>query len=539
MEPVAITHQNPAFQALLHDFPRVAGLFDFHPYRRDDYQSRRAYIEKAWEVDRRRLCDLLGEYNLSLGASPRSMTLIDRLCRPGALTVITGQQAGVLTGPMYTIHKALSALQLARRLEAETGWTVVPLFWVAAEDHDFQEIDHIQVVGRDHRLQRLSLDRQPPGRVSIGHVPVGPEVWDLLRKLDDSLAPSEFKGSVLAVAEKAAGESSSLADWFARLMAWLFRDEGLVLVNPLDPGLKEMAAGLFGRFFERMDEVNQALRAGEERLGAAGLKSTLSQEPDAVHLFYYHDGERCALEEVDGRFRVRAKPEISWSRGEAAELARRDPNSFSANVVLRPLVQEYLFPNLAYLAGPGETAYYAQYRDVYGVFGLKMPVIYPRASVTLVEGPCAGYLEKYGVGLAGVIDDIQARLDEFLASCDEVGIEEVFSRVKEEFTGIHQEAVRKVSSIDPTLEDLGETNLARIIREVEWLEARAKRHHRQHCEVAVRQFKKLGVNLAPRGSLQERVLNIMPFLFRHGPGLISGLAGLPLLEDRNHKAVFL
>ncbi len=538
VESVRVPFPSRLVNDYLWDFPAVAEFFDYDPHDPESFLRRYEHLQENFRADRRALAAALAGYNRRLGADQAALANAERLADPGVACVLGGQQAGVLTGPLYTVWKAISILQLTRRVEA-AGIPAVPVFWVAAEDHDFAEIDHLDLVDREHRLVRLRLDLDPGPRRSVGHVPVGQAVFRLLDEVDALTPPTEFKGRILGKARELAEAATDLADWFGRLMAWLFRDTGLVLVNPLEPDFRRLQAEVLAGFVRRRPAVTAALEAARDRLRARGYEPTVElREPGVAHLFIYHDGERLPLVAENGRLVARGA-ELSHTEAELEAVAREAPWRLSPSVVLRPVGQDAVLPTLAYLSGPGEISYYALFREVHTVCGRQMPVIVPRAYVTLVERQYRRAMEKYGLSFADVVGDLDARLREWLAGQDRVGLDELFATVKREVAGQFQSAARRLGELDPNLRGLARNQLGRAMKLVVQLEQKARQSLRRREEVAVRQFEKLRTHLFPRENFQERVFNCFPYLFKYDLALLDAVDRLPLLDDPGHKVVYI
>jgi len=540
LETVYLPYANPLARAYLEDFPRVAHLFEYNPGEEGAFAGRCRYLDENYH-NRRQVVEILTRYNQGLDCSESTRSNLEALAQPGAVAVITGQQAGVLTGPLYTIHKALTAVQLAERLSVELRRPVVPIFWVASEDHDFQEINHIHVQNSDNQVVKLQLEQESPGRVAAGHLPVTTAVEQLLAALEAMTNPNRWQQEISQVLRELAWKSGSLADWFARVMQWLFRDQGLIMADPLEPGLKELAGDFFRLAIEKTVQVDAALEQGRQAVLQLGYTPQVDAQPGHTNLFYYQEGELTQRRPIfyDGnRFHTR-EGDRYWSREELLAMAADNPAGLSPNVVLRPLVQDVLFPTLAYVAGPGEISYYALYKEVYKVLERQMPVIYPRANVTLVEPGIARHLEKYQLSGATIFGSLDERLQELLKEADRLGIENLFARVKEEFTSMYRRVIEQLGGLDQSLVKLGQENLERILGQMDFLEGKALQKHRQSQEGMVRHFQKIKAGLLPKGSWQERKYNLFPYLFKYGPDLVSRLGELPLSHGQKHNVIYL
>lgn len=517
----------------------VLERFPYHPFRSESFRARLRYLRETYATDRTALAAALVAENARIGAGPAALAAARRLAEPEAVAVVTGQQPGACTGPLYTIYKAVTAVHLARRQEDALGVPVVPVFWVGSEDHDFQEIAPVEFPAGDG-WTRLVLDGQPPRRVSVGHLPAGPAVQDLLDRLEEALPATEFRAGVLARLRQAAGEAADLGDWFARLMAWLFRDTPLVFCNPLWPSVRRLEAPFFALALERYPEVDAALAAGLTAWQQLGFEPTVERQPGAVNLFAYAGGERVPLVGEGERIRGRDRPEVGGTVAELRARALADPAAFSTNVVTRPVAQGFLLPDLAYVGGPGEIQYMGVLREVFRVFGRELPPVYPRTSVTLVEPALARYLEKQGIGPRDVFGGLEARRREVLDRADRIRLGERFGELRERFYREYDALVETLVQLDPSLRPVAAENRRQIGFQLDRLQEKAAQALRKRCEVDLRQLDRLTAHLTPHGRLQERHANVVYFLVKYGPDLVARLVEtLPLPEPWQHVAVYL
>lgn len=535
---VPIEYTSPLVNKYLQDFPEVSHLFEHDPGDTGSFRNRYEVIRRDYHTDRDELVRILTAYNEKLNCGAKTRENLQKLKDPRSVVVITGQQAGVLTGPLYTIYKTITVIQLAREVSRQTGIEAIPVFWVASEDHDYTEIDHVEFVGADQKFFRLRLDYEPAGKYSVGHLPVTDAVFRLLDELAGDTNPADWKDSMLDRISGMAGESDNLADWFGAVMSWLFREHGLVLVNPLHKDLRKLWSTTFEEFLLKADLVSEKLETGRAKVRALGVEPQVEQAADSINLFLYVAGERLPLLKTGDGFTVRGR-ERHWTLDQLRETARKNPEMISPNVVLRPVAQDVLLPILAYVAGPGEISYYALYREIYPIFNQAMPVIYPRVNITLVERGTARHMERYGVDFTMGPDGLKKRLDGYLDEQDRLGIDRLFGNFTADLEKRYRELIAKAAQIDPELTRHGNESLNKILHQVAHFEKKARQHHRKSCDMVIKRFRGLEATLFPRNNWQERVLNIFPYLFKYGPEFIDNLVELPLLGDFHHKLVFL
>ena len=351
------------------------------------------------------------------------------LRRPGTVAIVTGQQAGLFTGPLYTIHKALTVIKLSACLR-EQGVEAVPVFWVASEDHDYEEVNHCQVVDREGRLKRIQYEAsghktdEPVGRVSLCE-----GISQTIDELVAQLAPSEFTPALERDLRDSYAEGVGFAEAFSRLMARLFREYGVVLFDPLDEELKQVAAPLYADAIGNRARSRAPLSRAAASLKQAGYHAQIHVSEDMVPLFIMDDGRRAALTHHDGRFAVKGS-DRSFSNEELVELANRCPSCFSPNVTLRPVVQDYLLPTAAYIGGPAEIAYFAQLRAVYETLGRQEPCVLPRASFTIVEGRHQKTMKKYGLDLQDFFDGLHPAVTKVVEQSLDRGAAEAFAETE-------------------------------------------------------------------------------------------------------------
>lgn len=529
----------PAVRQYLAGQGPVFERFRFHPFRPESYRERLAYLRETYSTDRHALSEVLVSENRRAGAGAEALEAAARLRDPEAVVVVTGQQPGVCTGPLYTIYKAITAIHLARVQEEALGVPVVPVFWVGSEDHDFQEIAPVEFPAGDG-WTRLVLEGQPEGRVSVGHIPVGDPVPPFLDSLEAALPASEFRSGVFRQIREAACQSGDLADWFTRLMAWLFDGTPLVFVNPLWPGIRRLAAPFFARVLERFEAVDGALAGGIDRWRALGFEPTVDRHPGSVHLFAYVEGERVPLVGEGDVVRERDGHRIVGRRAELRERALADPAAFSTSVVTRPVAQGFLLPDLAYVGGPGEIQYFGVLREVFEVLDGQLPPVYPRTSVTLVEPSLARYLERQQITPADVFAGLEEKRREVIQREDRVGLDVLFGEFRGEFFRRYGALVETVVQLDPSLRQVAAENQRQIAHQLDRLEEKARQALRRRCEVDLRQLDRLALHLTPHGRLQERHANIVYYLVKYGPDLVRRLVeALPVPVPWQHLAVYL
>jgi bacillithiol biosynthesis cysteine-adding enzyme BshC len=532
-----IPRTTPLFNDFLYDYQKVARFYANYG-RSVEPLADHARRVGAQQFDRKRVPDALDRINRRAGSPELTFKHIEMLRRPGTVAIVTGQQAGLFTGPLYTIHKALTVIKLAACLR-DQGVEAVPVFWVASEDHDYEEVNHCRIVDREGHLKRIQYEAsghkvdEPVGRVTLCEG-IGQTIDELVAQL----APSEFTPALERDLRESYAEGAGFAEAFLRLMARLFHEYGVVLLDPLDEELKQVAAPLYAEAIGKSSEIARALVGRSRELVESGYHAQIHVSEDMVPLFIMDEGRRSALTQQDGRFTVKGS-DRSFTSEELVELAGRCPSCFSPNVTLRPVVQDYLLPTAAYIGGPAEIAYFAQLRAVYETLGRQDPCVLPRASLTIVEGRHQKTMKKYGLELRDFFDGLHPAVTKVVEHSVDRSAAVAFTeteRVLNEQLDKLGEALRQT---DATLSDPLKRAREKIIYQLEHLRTRFIHSSAHRDETAYRQVERAFTTLCPDKNLQERELNVYYFLSRYGPALIEELYDAADLGFSNHKLVYI
>lgn len=456
------------------------------------------------------------------------------LAEPDAVAVVTGQQAGVFGGPQFVLLKAIATLEVARALEARRARPVVPVFWVAADDHDFAEVRSVALIDAGATLRTLRYDpRQEPVGVPASGIVLDDRIVSLVDELARVLPASLGRDELLEAiaATYVAGETLSGA--FARFISRLLPE--IVVLDPADPALKALGVPVLSReIAESSPSSRLAIESGEALL-AAGYHQQVPVRPGFLNLFTVVDGQRRALAIADGAVEVRGTRE----RMPVAEALRRldaAPGAWSPNALLRPLVQDFLLPTAAYVGGPAEVAYHAQIAGSYAHFGIPRPVILPRPSATLVDPPQARALDAEGLRIADLAGNPDALLARW-AREDYPDVEAAFASSRqaiERELGVVEQAL---GALDPTLRAAAAAARGRALHQVEGLHEKSLRALKKRDQGRAERLRRTRDALFPGGSLQERGVGLVSPLARHGLGLVDALRQRLDVFARGHQVV--
>ena len=516
-----------------------AALADFYAGDFRAPSARRAAADRAADHprDRERLADVLLDQNERWGMPPAARANIEALRAPDTVAVVTGQQVGLLTGPLYTIYKTITALQLTEQLAEETGQTVVPVFWIEGEDHDFAEINHTHLL-RHNELVELAYeapaaaDGRNPG--AVGRLTLTDQIGSVLAELDEALPPSDFKGPLMEPVRAAYQPGTPLEDAFGRLVRALFPDTGLVFINPDDAQLKQLVVPLFRRELTDYAAAHARIEATSDVL-RQDYHAQVHARP--TNLFLLDDAGRLPIDaNDDGTFTLRGT-DRSFTEAELLDRLESNPEQFSPNVVLRPLMQDALLPTAAYVAGPGEVSYFAQYKGVYDWAEIPMPIIYPRASVSLVESKVEKVLDKYDLTVADFAGDVEQLFQRVVVDAMEVDVEQAFQDATRSMHQAINALKPTVEAVDSTLTQSAEATRAALMKEMEDLKSRVVRAEKRNQDEVRGQLEKAHVNLFPDGELQERIVSVLYFLNKYSLDVLGELRAALQLDTTAHQVV--
>ena len=480
------------------------------------------------ELDREALAGALREYHRGLGTldadAERALT---RLAHPYSRVVVTGQQAGLLGGPAYSVHKGVGAALLAAELDAPDA-PVVPVYWVASQDHDAAEVASTTLLDLDETLHRFSLPL--PQGVPVGRIPWQPEWTEATRALIGRFAaPAEYRAATLSRLNRAMEPGGSYADVFARLLHGLLAPLGVLVLDPLHPALARLMAPALARELAQPLASSARIEAAAQALEARGYEPQLRRPEGATNLFLEgDDGGRRLLRVVPGSGGKAGSPpsltdgERSYSHAELLALLEADPSRLTPAAGLRPAVQDTLLPTLAFVVGPGEIAYGAQLREVYELHGLEQPLLWPRLSVTWLEPNVARLLRRLGASAAEVQADPAGVLG--LALARERGAGAAAQERLHELRGAFTALTRELGALDPTLSGAAERVQGRSLAQIERLQGLAVRALARAEDERSGQLGRLEKHLLPGGVPQERKMNFLTYLLKHGEAPLRLLA---------------
>lgn len=532
-----LPHQSKLFIDYLRD-PR--SLKRFYP-NAAAYTDLDKYVPKVlanYKTDRQALCDALNEINSECGASEETFENIDRLRLDDAVAVVTGQQAGLFTGPLYTIYKALTTIRMSEEMNV-AGYTAVPIFWVATEDHDFDEVSRTFFIGGDGEL--FDAKYQPKGQIKslpVGGLRLGASIAELIDTTFDALSKTEFSDDVRHLIESSWCHDAFYGKAFSRNLASIFRKYGLIVIDPMHAGIKALVAPVYADAIERSAEIVANIRTKSSELVAEGYHAQVLVEEDYFPLFRIDDkGRRVALRRTGNGVYGSKEEKREFTIEELAALAMREPTRFSPGVMLRPVVQDYLLPTVCYFGGAAEIAYFAQNGEAYEVLGRPVTPILHRQSFTIIDARSRRSLDKYKLDLKDMFDAFDTVLERIGMNELSAETDTLLTASEERMNSYLDKLHDNFRQIDPTLAE----NLAKRRRKIMYhlavLRKKANLAVVRKDETVERQLRLAFNCLVPNGLLQERVLNVHSFLNKYGEHFIDTVYAAVDLSNMDHRVI--
>jgi bacillithiol biosynthesis cysteine-adding enzyme BshC len=511
------------------DLPNTTRLFAdvlYHPERTAPYysfpardlESFRAAAAQIEFPDERRQA-LIAALRVQNQPSPA----LERLAQPGTVAVMSGQQVGLFSGPCYTIYKVLHAVKLAQWL-SENGVPAVPVFWLATEDHDFAEVNHVWVFGASQTPEKLELRRaageQPVGGVALVAPPV--------EELRTALHGLPFGEEIADMVEETYRGGSTMGKAFGEMLRRLLAKFDVLLVDPMLPEFRELAAPALRKAVAAAPELTQAVLARNQALAADGYHAQVHVEEQTSFFFLLENGKRLGLRRSGDEY-------VQNSRRFSGQELMERAASLSPNALLRPVIQDSMLPTVAYIGGPAEVAYFAQSAVLYEAVLGRMPVVVPRAGFTILDGRSCKLMGRYKLTLPDFFHGeptLHERIASTLVPPDlTLNLREAASSVK----GAVKRLRTELAAFDPTLVQALDRSGSKIAYQMEKMERKTGREAMRRDERAAKDAAALYALIYPERHLQERIYSILPFLARHGMGLLDDIFEAIELQSSEHQ----
>jgi len=517
----SIPHTTRLFDDYLHHFDRVKQFYARPPLSQDWWADEIKKINYPAER-RQAVAAILERQNREFGAGEKTLANIERL-RQGAAAVVTGQQVGLFGGPTFCILKALTAVLMAEKAGA------VPMFWLATEDHDLDEINTVNLAAGDH-LQKFTVNVPHREGAPVGTIAFTDEITAATQQVEALFGKSEI--SELLTESYRKGETFGTA--FARFYTKVFSDMGVVFLNPLDKELHRIANPVFRTALEKSEEINQALMTRNHKLEAAGYHAQVKVTPSHTLCFYFEDGARTPVRHQDGEFFI---GERKLAAAELLNEAERCPEKFSANVLLRPLMQDYLLPTLCYIGGPAEVAYFAQIEVVYRNLAGRVTPVVPRIFATLIEPRIAKLMDRYQLSLPDLFNTPEKTRELVASRALPDSILESFDLAAEHVEKALALIQGPLEKLDKTLIDAAENAGSKMRYQLQGIRDKAARAEARKNTEVLRHADELIAALYPSKELQEREIGAAYFLLKYGKSVLDQIKAAARTGCGEHQVI--
>ena len=489
------------------------------------------------DYPRKQITKILHRQNEVFGESDVTRSNIELLKDSQTVCVFAGQQAGLFGGPLFTLIKALGIVKLAHTYTERLSRPVIPIFWIAGDDHDFIEANHTHVLSRKGEVCKLEYRTPPAQPLPAGEIRLVDfqELGRVLDELGELLGQTEFTPELMALLRRCYTHEDTLVTAFGKFMRAVAGDTGLVFFNPADPEVKRLAAPRFEELIEKQQSVSASIAEASERLRQNGYHVQVEKKEHAVHLFCNQDGRRPILRDGDSYL----IGDNRLTRADLNTLLAAHAETFSTDVLTRPLLQSWLFPALIQMGGPSEIAYFAQVKPLFDLFDLPAPVYRARPSLTLVERRHGQFMQELGIGFEDLLGDIEQVVNRVLAETFPENIEGRFGEFRREVEERFRRLSDEVTSFDSGLQGMTEQTRGKIDFLLKGLEAKVFSAHKKKSQDVRERIYRLHNALYPQRLPQERCLNITYFLARYGTGIVKYVYDNMNSEETAHQLLSL
>lgn len=529
----------PLAEALVTDYAAVEQLYTNDARQDASWIHRAEWLTRSEEtrVERKSVVERLRQFNAKHNPSPEVSASLDLLEHPGTFVITGGQQSGLFTGPVLVIYKAVTIIQAAAHASKLLNKPVVPVFWIAGEDHDWEEANHTYVLTGDLEVSRIRIHKSDDRKTQVGQTAVQADNWSAaIHELSGLLPDSEHKAGILQDLKQIAEESGTLSDYFAKLLGRWFGKYGLILLDSSDPSLREIEQSVFERLIVNNDALGHAYLEAAGQAEKMGFSAQADVAEDAANLFYIHEGERLLLFKRAGKFEDR-KRLVSFTQEELLEQVRSHPEQFSNNVLTRPLMQDSLLPVLGTVLGAGEMAYWGLTGKAFKVLGLQMPLLLPRMSFTIVDGAVQKYMDRYELSFREVKDGFAEKREAWLAKQTDLNVDGRFDEMTQAFETLYAPFIEELGTIQRGLLKLGAANQAKIMEQIDFMRRRTKDAVEEANSAALKQWECISQSLFPLEKLQERVFNVFYYMNKYGEEWIDELVQVPYDLTGGHRII--
>ena len=532
-------HQN-LFLDYIYEFDNVQEYYKHNFRNKENFP---AIFKTITESRKHRQFDLSSiisqQYNNLRNISGNTQKNIDLLNDENTIAVVTGQQVGILGGPLYTLYKVITAIRLAHQYnEKYEGYKFVPVFWLEGDDHDFNEVRSINVFDTENSVLNIGYKQEiedDEAKQSVGNIQFDDSINAFFTQFESNLRNTDFKIDLLLKLKECYQTGRTFKQSFKDLLFWLFDEYGLVIFDPQDPQVKSLLKPVFKKEINDFTVHTQKLIQVSAQLEEI-YHAQVKVKP--VNLFYHTDDGRYSVEPFEDIFKLRRKRK-QFTKEEILNEIEESPEKFSPNVLLRPICQDYILPTGFYIAGPSEISYFAQVSPLYEFYKIPTPIVFPRSSVTLLEKNVNAALDKYDLTLRDVFLGLNQLKEKVILGLSENNLEKVFDDSENDLELIFDKIKENLFAIDKTLIDSTVKSKEKIISIINELKVKGIKAQESKHETTVRQLTRISNLLYPNENLQEREINFTYFYNKYGQELIRKIYEVLSVSDFEHQIIVL
>lgn len=532
--------QVPIKNHVLADYwsPNTA-IHQFFEYEYNDqaFEKRAEHLARN-SRDQKELTTIIRQFMEPLGLSKKANEHLEQL-EQGAMVIVGGQQAGILTGPLYSVHKAISVIALAKEQSTKLQQPVIPVFWIAGEDHDLEEINHTYTVHGELLKKRAYGERSRRKTMASATALNKESMTQLINTIIRDIGETEYTETLIRQLVDALNNSETFTDFFACLMNQLFKEEGLLLIDAANFQFRQFEHKYFAQIIQSNEEIARVVTEKEQELERAGYGKPILATYEAANLFYVEDGERHLLERKNDLF-VNLAANLKFTQEELLEVAHNHPERLSNNVVTRPLMQEMTLPVLAFVGGPGELAYWATLKNAFSVLDLQMPIFAPRLHITIVTRHVEQLLREHQLTVTDVWEGKALHLKErFIADVQDSEAKRQIQAMQQLLVEKYEELASYLEKQHLQLDKILEKNQENHAKQFDYLQQKIEQTVLGKHETTIRKFMTLQNELYPNDGFQERSFNPYQYFNEFGPMLITEMLKQNYSIGKHHYLLYL
>ena len=524
------------FVDYVEDYGRVEEFFNGRPAHNESWLQQFTRID-AGEYHREKLIDILSNHNGECGSRRIIAKQLKKFEDPRSAVVITGQQAGIFWGPLYTVYKAISTIRFAEYLEKTYNRPVIPLFWLEVDDHDFNEVRQFHLMLPTGEIRKFQYsDDETDKPVPVKNRKITSQFSTLLEELASEFGSAVNAGKTIAEIQKIYQPGRDFADVFIRFFRKYFPKLPLLFINPGDAAMKQLAKPFFQRVIAKNDAIQEELESQTELLVNKKYQPQVAVRSGILHLFHVVNNERARLN-INNVFKEKGKSSADRD-SQIAAFVEKEAVLLSPDVLLRPVLQDFLLPTVAYVGGPSEISYFAQLKRVYSLFDIPMPLIVPRWSGTVIDKKTLSFLKKILFDPCELLaNDAKDILPQMVEKAAGKRFDAQFEKTHLQLQSRLNEIRKLGGTLDSTLVSMVDKSELKMKYQLNKMQARFQKALQAANRIAEERSKRAMNMIIPENRLQERTFSILNYLFRYGRNFTRFLSHVITTETDKHHII--